>query len=135
MSTHRVLPRLLAIALCGASLSCAPCSGGDSGARPACLHRWLRQLEADEFARRRDARRELVAAGRGAVAAILDRAREPATLNLAAECVRVLQELRLSDDLAVAARSKQALERLTESEQPEFARLAADALFRPTAAD
>jgi hypothetical protein len=46
-----------------------------------------------------------------------------------------LQELRLSDDLAVAARSKQALERLTESEQPEFARLAADALFRPTAAD
>ncbi|MEZ6064230.1 MAG: hypothetical protein R3B90_00645 [Planctomycetaceae bacterium] len=86
----------------------------------------VRQLDAEGYVARRDARAALVATGAPAIEPVREAAID-AEGQLAGECVRVLSELSRSDDAAIAAQAKAALNEVAERGKEEVAQLAKNA--------
>lgn len=94
---------------------------------PEDLRHAIRQLDADEFAVRQAARQRIAANGGLAVEFVRDAA-SVADGHLASECVRLLEQLAVSDDTAVAGAAQQALDELSRNDNPATAALAQAAI-------
>lgn len=102
----------------------------DDSTTTGALSRAVRQLEAEDFAVRREARALLEASGGAAVPPLIEAARQ-ADPQLAGECVSLLAQLATSTDESIAAAAKAGLETLAADTTGEAARLAAQVLAPP----
>jgi len=87
------------------------------------LTEWVRQLESNEFATRRQATEKLIAAGAAAVEPVAAAANTD-DLEVATRCIAILGELLKSADKSTSDSARKALERLAESERKSVARRA-----------
>jgi hypothetical protein len=94
------------------------------------LSRLVRQLDADDFTQRREARQQLAAVGAEAIDA-LGRGAEQSDGHLANECISLLRQFAHGEDAALAPIAQEALQRVSAGSNPDAARLASQALAPP----
>jgi hypothetical protein len=94
---------------------------------PEAIARWIRQLDADDFADREAASRRLGQAGKAAIPALIDAA-DDESLERSSRAMDILRGLSSSGDDRAKAAAKQALEKLAESSNPTMSRRAKEAI-------
>jgi hypothetical protein len=103
-----------------------------SGASAKQIAEWVGRLGAESFQDRDDATRELIRAGREAIAPV-SQAAESGDLEVAARCLTILSVLFTSPDEATRDASRAALEKLAASRSPTVSRRARQILTPPVA--
>lgn len=105
-----------------------PSCYGDSPSRSD-LARWIRELDANEYAVRDRATEKLIGAGSAAVAPILDAVRL-SSWEVSTRAIFVLQQLALSGDLETEQAAIDALDGLVAADDARLVRRATEALER-----